>query len=1063
MATINLNGILNTNEFWAARAVGVPTTSATTYEYQNADGFFVRVSGTEFTFDGNGDPLTGTYDHIEVSTDNAFTSLVGEYTTFSGHVLATYFTTGPADGLSGSDTFTGTATKFETVDYSLNTNAMTVGAAPGIAQLIGLGAGLDTLTNINGFVTGSGDDTFQTFDSGNNTFNGNGGTDSITFLSSLSAPATDNITVNLTTGTASGTSVGTDTVLNFENVTTGSGNDIITGNIASNIISAGDGNDTLDGGGGGSDNLFGGKGNDTFVFDGQGNDQITDFGLSYFTAALNSASEVGGTTSTATAAATLTLDFAHTRIDLRMTTNGLNFLPEMPTGLNSDVTGFHFHDANVGVNGAVVHDIGTDPDTFFQGTFPSNTVFSVWSTADGLTSTLANHLLANGIYLNIHTGQFPGGAIRGQVTLGSTDIDRIDVSQRNIGDMATALDIMTDGLGVTTLTTFNNGVAGNLQIFGGAKAAFTAANFVLQSAVAAETFNGTANADYLYGAGGNDTLNGGGGDDRLYGEADNDSLNGGAGADRLFGGAGNDTLNGAADVDAMFGGLGNDTYVVDTTLDTVTELAGGGTVDSVQSATISLNTANYANVERFVVNGAGAQNINASSRTVGVTLVAIGLDKSIDGGSGADVLDARSATGLTMLNGAQGGDTYYLADGFAVIGEGPAGGGIDTVVYSGTGFGFDLSDLGYEEIENLQLVHNTGQSASGNAKNNVLTGDTTANQLNGGAGADTMRGLGGGDTYYVDNSGDIVDESIAGSNGDDTVSSSVSFNLSDAAHARGLVERLILTGTGNINATGNGLANFINGYSGANILDGKGGADFMQGLGGSDTYVIDNAGDVADETAFGSSGTADLVTSSVTFSLSDAVHARGAIENLTLLTGAVNGTGSALANIINGNLVANILSGLAGNDALSGLGGNDTLYGGLGTDTLNGGLGNDTLAGGAGADNFVFNTALNGTLNVDKITDLNVIDTIKLENAGATLFSMLTGAAVVGPGSVLTAQSFWSAAGAVTAHDATDRIVYNTTTGDLYYDRDGLGGAAAIKFAVLTTHPAITNADFVII
>ena len=79
---------------------------------------------------------------------------------------------------------------------------------------------------------------------------------------------------------------------------------------------------------------------------------------------------------------------------------------------------------------------------------------------------------------------------------------------------------------------------------------------------------------------------------------------------------------------------------------------------------------------------------------------------------------------------------------------------------------------------------------------------------------------------------------------------------------------------------------------------------------GNDTYVVDNAGDVVNET--GGDGT-DPVQASVSFSLADPVHAIGSIENLTLTgTGAINGTGNALDNILIGNSANNILTGLGG-------------------------------------------------------------------------------------------------------------------------------------------------------
>ena len=75
---------------------------------------------------------------------------------------------------------------------------------------------------------------------------------------------------------------------------------------------------------------------------------------------------------------------------------------------------------------------------------------------------------------------------------------------------------------------------------------------------------------------------------------------------------------------------------------------------------------------------------------------------------------------------------------------------------------------------------------AGNAGVNVSTGEALATTtLDGGAGADNMRGGAGNDVYVVDNAGDIVNESLAGSNGIDTVQSSISFSLANTARVLG--------------------------------------------------------------------------------------------------------------------------------------------------------------------------------------------------------------------------------------------------------------------------------------
>src|SRR3569623_1466630 len=104
---------------------------------------------------------------------------------------------------------------------------------------------------------------------------------------------------------------------------------------------------------------------------------------------------------------------------------------------------------------------------------------------------------------------------------------------------------------------------------------------------------------------------------------------------------------------------------------------------------------------------------------------------------------------------------------------------------------------------------------------NILTGNSLTNTLTGGLGDDT----------YVISTGDVVVE--AANAGTDTVVSDVTYTL--AAN----VENLTLTGTEEINGTGNALDN---------ILDGNSVANEIMGGDGNDTYYI-SAGDAVSELA----------------------------------------------------------------------------------------------------------------------------------------------------------------------------------------------------------------------
>ncbi|HEX4984984.1 MAG TPA: calcium-binding protein, partial [Burkholderiales bacterium] len=238
---------------------------------------------------------------------------------------------------------------------------------------------------------------------------------------------------------------------------------------------------------------------------------------------------------------------------------------------------------------------------------------------------------------------------------------------------------------------------------------------------------------------------------------------------------------------------------------------------------------------------------------------------------------------------------------------------------------------------NLTLLGAAAIAATGNDLANVLTGNAGANvltgaagndtldggagndKLDGGTGADSMLGGAGNDVYIVDNVDDAVIETLAGAAGGvDRVESSVTYSL-DGNADRANIENLTLTGTGNVDATGNGLNNTLIGNTGNNVLDGGIGADAMTGGAGNDTYVVDNAGDKVVETLAGAAGGTDKVASSITYTL-------GANLETLALTGAasINGTGNALANTIAGNDGNNVLNGGAGADTLVGGGGDDT-------------------------------------------------------------------------------------------------------------------------------------------
>ena len=100
----------------------------------------------------------------------------------------------------------------------------------------------------------------------------------------------------------------------------------------------------------------------------------------------------------------------------------------------------------------------------------------------------------------------------------------------------------------------------------------------------------------------------------------------------------------------------------------------------------------------------------------------------------------------------------------------------------------------------------------------------------------------------------------------------------------------------------------------------------------------------------------------------------------------------------------------------------------------------------------MFNAAPNASTNKDTIKDFSAADDD----------IWLAKSVMAGLGSVmgaLGADAFWGGVGISGSHDGTDRVIYNQTTGALYYDADGTGRAASIQIAQLTAGTILTASD----
>ena len=255
-------------------------------------------------------------------------------------------------------------------------------------------------------------------------------------------------------------------------------------------------------------------------------------------------------------------------------------------------------------------------------------------------------------------------------------------------------------------------------------------------------------------------------------------------------------------------------------------------------------------------------------------------------------------------------------------------------------------------------------------------------------------------------------------------------------------------GGGGDNLAGGSDSDILNGFAGRDTLSGGEGADTLSGGLGADRLIGGPGNDVfllsgADVLVEHHGGGIDTVHTDTSYTL------KTYFENLVLTgSGPSNGTGTWVANSLSGNAAGNRLAGMEGNDSLEGRGGNDTLIGGQGEDTLIGGL---------GADIFEVDFPRNPYFLIE-IGAANDVDTLKDFTHGTDKLQ-LSRTAFTNLGD--DASQFLSAAGVTQPLDAAHRLIYDTSTGNLYYDSDGQAGDTLL-IATLSNRPELDFTDFMI-
>jgi Ca2+-binding RTX toxin-like protein len=586
--------------------------------------YAARSAGVTVTMDGVfDDGEAGEFDNVGADIENAIGGngdnvLVGST---AGNDLAGGPGNDVIDGGSGDDTLSG-----------------------------GLGNDRETGGAGNDFVFGDDGDDVILEGAGNDVVTGGDDVDLLDY-----SGVTGGVTVTLGTTSQTG-GAGTDQVTDFENLTGGSGADVLEGDAGSNVLSGGAGNDTFRGDAG-DDLIDGDSGTDSVDYSSFGEGLTVVLG------------PVSGASPGSAATATLGTD---TLVAISNVTGGTGNDSITGEAGNNVLSGNDGDDTLVGLRGNDTLDGGAGSDTLD------------YSAADaGVTLNLANLAAQN-----------TGGA--GTDTLSANE----NVIGSPFGDVLTGTvgdNLLDGGAGIDTAdySTSTQSVAVDLSVVGGQDTGSAGTD----TFAAMENVTGGSGRDTLTGDAGPNVLTGGAGNDVLRASAGGDVLDGGTGLDTVdyslrppgvtvnlttgfgaspgaldlitasenaIGGTGADLLVGDAAVNSLDGGAGDDRL---RGLGGADVLVGGGGSDTVDYSTYFPTNQRIGVVVNLTTGdaaGDGAdslsliENIRGSSfddRLVGNTLV-----NTIQGAGGADYI--MGGMGRDVLRGGDGNDTIQARDGF---------------------------------------------------------------------------------------------------------------------------------------------------------------------------------------------------------------------------------------------------------------------------------------------------------------------------------------------------------------------------------------------------------------